>query len=71
MTPEIGKSEFYWSKAFKNIAPRPWAIIKVGRSRSQQFLRRVSISDKTFTVGSLTLEPPEYPKPRKSTIFMA
>ncbi len=41
ITPEIGKSGFYWSKAFINIAPRPWDITNVERSLSQQFLKRV------------------------------
>lgn len=68
--PEIGNSEFYCSRAFRNMAPRPWAMMKVGKSLSQQFRRRVSISVKTFMVGSLTLEPPEYPNPRKSTMLM-
>lgn len=40
-TPVIGKLQFSCNKALRKVAPKPCAIMKVLRSLSQQFLRRV------------------------------
>lgn len=51
ITPEIGSCVFSCNKAFNKVAPKSCAMINVFKSRSQQFLSKVSISESIFLVG--------------------